>query len=385
MGYSFDDILADPGEGRIVIISIVTVPLCILTTILRLFAPKPPGTRFRWDDLFAFLALLGFLVYACMPFVGVAVAGDLTDDELAVLVAKLSYICTPFFYINQFFARGSLFALYYRIFWSDRAFVRWIYALATIHVCWFITFFLMVIFLCRPISKWWDIVGDQPGYCIDGNVFLIAEETTNSLLDFALIALTVGLIRKLATRSYVKAKLIFVFIIGGLSGVIGFVKIGLVYSVANTNGQENDTNAFWDILQMATSIFCACAPMAKTIVPLVDLWTRLKSCLASRYSKTQSSDPGTVDTMSSGSRSPEAYGMSSRSGYSFKWPRFLGSSPVELASEFELQPIHQRRHELHEQSFRDELETPPFHPELGIAYTPRHIELEMVEHPVQLP
>lgn len=70
MGYSFDDILADPGEGRIVIISIVTVPLCILTTILRLFAPKPPGTRFRWDDLFAFLALLGFLVYACMPFVG---------------------------------------------------------------------------------------------------------------------------------------------------------------------------------------------------------------------------------------------------------------------------------------------------------------------------
>lgn len=96
----------------------------------------------------------------------------------------------------------------------------------------------MVIFLCRPISKWWDIVGDQPGYCIDGNVFLIAEETTNSLLDFALIALTVGLIRKLATRSYVKAKLIFIFIIGGLSGVIGFVKIGLVYSVANTNGRK---------------------------------------------------------------------------------------------------------------------------------------------------
>ncbi|KAI0127650.1 hypothetical protein BJ170DRAFT_694422 [Xylariales sp. AK1849] len=258
MGYSFDDIMADPSEGRLVIISIITIPLCIVATILRLCAPKPSERRFRWDDLFAVLALLGFLAYACTPFVGVAVAGDLDDDGLATLAAKLSYLCTPFFYVNQLLARGSLFVLYCRIFWSDRAFVS------------------------GGMSR-----GAQPGYCIDGNAILVAEETVNSSLDFAMIALTVAVIRKLPTRNHIKSKLAFIFVVGGLSGVVGFVKIGLVYSAANTCGQENDTNASWDILQMATSIFCACAPMVKIILPAAGLWIRLDSSIRSRSSDSQ--------------------------------------------------------------------------------------------------
>jgi hypothetical protein len=110
--------------------------------------------------------------------------------------------------------------------------------LAVIHVCWFITFFFMVLFLCNPVSKWWDVDGTEPGWCIDGNTFLVAAETINSSLDFAMIALAVAMLKKLQTKAYLKTKLAFIFLVGGFSGVIGFVKIGIVFYAANTNGRE---------------------------------------------------------------------------------------------------------------------------------------------------
>lgn len=96
-----------------------------------------------------------------------------------------------------------------------------------------------MIFLCTPISKWWDIDGTQPGHCIDGNAFLVPEEVINSSLDFALIILSVVGIQKLMTRTHMKLKMAFVFVVGGLSGVIGFIKIGIVYGTPNTNGRKS--------------------------------------------------------------------------------------------------------------------------------------------------
>lgn len=69
-GTTLEDIMSDPAEGEIIIISIIAIPLCLLATILRLVATKRSGRNFGWDDLFAVLALVGFLGYAITPFVG---------------------------------------------------------------------------------------------------------------------------------------------------------------------------------------------------------------------------------------------------------------------------------------------------------------------------
>lgn len=150
----------------------------------------------------------------------------------------MAYAVTPFFYLNQLFARGSLLVLYYRIFWSNGVFLRWVYGLAAIHVGWFITFFFMELFLCNPVSLWWDITGEQEGTCLDGNTFLVAEEGINSSLDFAVLAIAVYVVWKVMTRKNVKTKLTFIFLVGGLSGVIGFVKIGIVYQADNDAGRK---------------------------------------------------------------------------------------------------------------------------------------------------
>ncbi|CAG9986860.1 unnamed protein product [Clonostachys byssicola] len=239
-GQSFADIIADPGIGRIVIISLVTIPLTIIATVLRLISTKRAGRKLSWEDLFAVLALVGHLGYTVTPVGAIPGAADLSDEEANLLTAKLSYVATPFFYINQLFAKASLFMLYKRIFWSDLVFRRWIYGLAAIHIAWFITFFFMVLFLCNPVSKWWDITGTQPGTCIDGNTFLVAEETINSGVDLAMVGLAVAMVFKLQTRKLIKRKLTFIFIVGGLSGIIGFIKIGFAYTTPNDNGHGDE-------------------------------------------------------------------------------------------------------------------------------------------------
>lgn len=70
MAYTLWDAIDDPSLGRVVILSLVSIPLCVAATIFRLVATKQSRRRFGWDDLFAVLALLGFLVYALAPFVG---------------------------------------------------------------------------------------------------------------------------------------------------------------------------------------------------------------------------------------------------------------------------------------------------------------------------
>ena len=97
----------------------------------------------------------------------------------------------------------------------------------------------MILFFCRPISKFWENKGPEPAYCLDENAFLIANEVVNSCLDFALTALSIAIVQtRLQKESWVKTKLCLIFMVGGLSGVIGFVKIGILHQDVSANGRK---------------------------------------------------------------------------------------------------------------------------------------------------
>jgi hypothetical protein len=75
------DIIAEPGIGQIVIISLVTIHLTIIATVLRLIATKRAGRKLSWEDLFAVLALVGHLGYTITPLGAVPGAADLSEEE----------------------------------------------------------------------------------------------------------------------------------------------------------------------------------------------------------------------------------------------------------------------------------------------------------------
>lgn len=167
----------------------------------------------------------------------------------------MAYAAGPFFEINQLFAKASIFALYYRIFSSDPTFKRWTAVLVVLQVCWFIATFFCLIFLCVPVSKWWDILDEENGWCMNDAALLAAEETINSCIDFVIVGLSIFMVKKLHMKKSTKWKLGMIFTLGGLSGVVGFVKIIEVYAVPDTNGSKAiQTLQFLDVL---TNCICS--------------------------------------------------------------------------------------------------------------------------------
>jgi hypothetical protein len=186
---------------------------------------------------------------------------------------------------NQYFAKLSLLALYHRLFSVNRTFNRCCQALAILQTLWFIGAYVTKYLLCFPVRRIYDL--DADGSCIDIGPFLAATESVNSLIDFAMIGLAIWVINTLQMDSMTKWKLSILFSVGCLSGIVGFVKIGEAY----TSAYANQLSGIWDVVQMATSIICCCAPVYRSVLPRIGLFAALRSTFgrSSRTRKTADS------------------------------------------------------------------------------------------------
>jgi hypothetical protein len=89
--------------------------------------------------------------------------------------------------------------------------------------------------------------------------------------------------------------------------------------------EENDDIGFWDILQMATSIFCACGPMYKSMLPSQPLWARSKipsiTSGASRKSHYMSAASDKTESAESSKRQgSDGSNISGTTGMTRNWP-----------------------------------------------------------------
>lgn len=96
----------------------------------------------------------------------------------------MAYAAAPFFEINQFFAKASLLILYYRIFSVDRTFVVCTFISAAIQLAWFIAVIFSLIFMCVPVSKWWDVLDSEDGWCLNDAALLCCRRIYQLVFRF---------------------------------------------------------------------------------------------------------------------------------------------------------------------------------------------------------
>lgn len=217
---------------------------------------------------------------------------------------QVGYVMNTMFPTNQTFVKLSLLALYYRFFSVNKSFVRWVWVIGTLHFCWFMAMFWIRWFMCTPVARVWN--PRIPGHCIDSNMLLAVGEAFNSVFDFVMVALAVWVVLSLKVTRATRWKLSILFALGGLSGVIGFVKIGQAYGGVGAN----ILNAVWDEVQMAASIVCCCAPIYRSIVidfPLLrSIWSKTLGGSSKRTSEKGSGGaahhPRAIRTFGQGSR-----------------------------------------------------------------------------------
>jgi hypothetical protein len=167
----------------------------------------------------------------------------------------------------------SVLALYNRIFSIHRDFKMWIYITTSIAVAHYVAFCIVQGLVCRPFAKFFDRT--IKGSCLDDVKIVTSGEITNSIIDFGMIILAMVMIRSLQLSSKIKWKLRFLFGVGVLVGIFGFLKVGLTY-------QSHELYAFNMVslltcVQMFMSMLCCCLPVFHHILPASPSWSRFLS------------------------------------------------------------------------------------------------------------
>ncbi|KAI1089463.1 hypothetical protein F5B19DRAFT_467079 [Rostrohypoxylon terebratum] len=270
-------VMKNEQQRAYLFVAVVFTPLSILAVILRFWASKRAGRKLHVEDWLALLSLIIYLTFGSVNLVDAKVANGrgatvlINSPKDFAIVRKLIYAALWTYLWQQLFAKFSIMALYYRLFWVKTKYFWCINALLIYHIAWVIVFSFMLGFHCRPLDKFW--APDLSGYCTSEGTLIAVVEGINSLGDFLLVALAVAIVPTLQVSSATKRKLIVLFGLGVLTGAIGFVKIGisfnddLLYSFTMV--------AIWSNVQAGVSIVCCCAPVYKPILPMPGFWRRL--------------------------------------------------------------------------------------------------------------
>ncbi|KAI1275625.1 hypothetical protein F5Y07DRAFT_167553 [Xylaria sp. FL0933] len=276
--------------------------LGVVLTVLRFIATSRSQRRRGYEDWFALAALTGFILFAISSLLGLTV-GDGEDITLLAVQnprafatsRKWIFVGLYGYFLNYLFTKLSVLALYQRVFGVDKNYLRWIYSLAVFEILWVIAISILQGLQCQPVHKFWQPEVD--GHCISEGALIVVLEIPNSISDFAMVGLILVMIRPLHINPADKLKLRILFSLGGVVGILGFIKIGVTYST-NSIYSFNKIGVI-SFVQALLSTFCCCAPTYATLVPRSNIFAKLSSRLNSYKLWTRrSSNTPTEQTLS---------------------------------------------------------------------------------------
>jgi len=105
---------------------------------------------------------------------------------------------------------------------------------------------------------------------------MVGIEVPNSLLDFVMMALPIHMLRAMRMSLREKITLAFIFLLGGAVGIVGFIRIALVYKSVESNLHKL---GLWVGIQSLMAVFCCCVP---TYRPFLKQF-KLPKSITSRY------------------------------------------------------------------------------------------------------
>ncbi|KAK4169800.1 hypothetical protein QBC43DRAFT_250539 [Cladorrhinum sp. PSN259] len=257
----------EPEHAEGFLVTVIFIPVCILAVAVRFISTVRSGKNIGVENWCAFVGLISFLVYAS-SFLTVLIimngrnvfhpGGDIPLDKVKTMY-KIGYVMMPQSTINQVFTKLSVLFLYRRIFYINRTFVKWVYSVGAVLVAWGIVTIFIGLFVCKPVAAAYDPT--IKGECLDSQA-LLAAGVVNSSIDFVMVGMAVWMVVGLKLPTGTKLRIGILFALGGLSGVIGIVKVASAYGTVG-NSPRNGT---WYIAEQATSILCSCAPIYRNLL-----------------------------------------------------------------------------------------------------------------------
>jgi hypothetical protein len=112
-------------------------------------------------------------------------------------------------------AKISILCLYYSAFAANPTCRRAVRVVGALCILWFVIATFVIVFHCHPIQAYWEEL-DSSKYCLPSGQILVGYETTNLILDVAILAIPVLGIRDLQLEGSRKITVSVPFMIGAL-------------------------------------------------------------------------------------------------------------------------------------------------------------------------
>ncbi|KAI1764254.1 hypothetical protein GGR53DRAFT_494441 [Hypoxylon sp. FL1150] len=175
-------------------------------------------------------------------------------DELIYITAlALTKISMLFFYLDVF---------------PKKSFRICTYALIVINFTYAVTYDLLLIFQCNPLSgawRTWD--GEFEAQCISVNVLGWSAAAINIALDLAVIVLPLPELYSLSLSLRKRLQIMAMFAVGFFITVVSIVRLSSLIRFGNTSNVTQDyvEVGYWSTVEVPVGIICACMPAVRSL------------------------------------------------------------------------------------------------------------------------
>ncbi|MCJ1430187.1 hypothetical protein MMC29_008103 [Sticta canariensis] len=276
---------------KILSTGIFILVLTAFVVTVRLFSNYRAIRGLGWDDGFCVIATVLLLIY-----VGISLdmrknarhENDIPITWIKPSVVKKLYVQGIISGPMMFFAKSSLFLLYYRLF-TTRKFIRHaiVFGIAFSFIIYFSNMTIVGV-LCAPqVGHHWDWMTVVK--CSRSPVFGFALGIQNLALDIYLVILPIPVILSLQLSAKKKIGVLAIFMVGLLALVASIVS--LIYRTKLWQGTDPSWNGFicviWTMIETGMTITCSSASALVTFwkVHIAIYVVPLYSCFCSRYGK----------------------------------------------------------------------------------------------------
>jgi hypothetical protein len=190
---------------------------------------------------------------------------------------RLFYLCQLFYICCVTLTKVALLLFFLRVF-PQRWFKRFCWVMIGIVVAFGVSYIIVVLVQCRPISfNWnsWD--GEHTGQCVNLNLGTHINAALNMVMDIVILLMPMPLLVKLhITYSWKqKANILVMFSVGSLVTVVSALRLRTLVVFGKTTNPTWDLASvgLWSIIEIYTGIICACLPATRSfLVHVLPRW-----------------------------------------------------------------------------------------------------------------
>ncbi|KAF2705047.1 hypothetical protein K504DRAFT_506519 [Pleomassaria siparia CBS 279.74] len=266
-----------PIRSRVILGRTVNITLGVISAIFVLirigYKLLVSRTELGWDDHFIIITLLTGVPNTIIIDIGAFRNGlgldtwTLPFDEITRFV-RFFYIMEVNYFADLSLLKLSLLFFYLRIFPASNV-KRVIRATIAFDVTYGITFVIVSIFQCRPISHYWtNWDGEHRGTCININALGWANAAISISLDVWMLAIPLSQLVHLKLAWKKKVGVAMMFFVGTFVTVVSILRLQSLVTFATSHNPTWDQwdVSNWSTIELNVGIVCACMPSMRVIL-----------------------------------------------------------------------------------------------------------------------